>query len=67
MARLMKTALGPFAAVALAGAGVVAGGSIAFERRVSREVTDLFAGAAGAAPTVVAEADLTGLPEPVQR
>src|SRR5947208_2030116 len=67
MARLMKTALGLFAAIALAGAGAVAGGSVAFERRVSREVADLFAGAAGATPTVVAEADLTGLPEPVQR
>ena len=37
MARLMKTALGVFAAVAMAGAGVVAVGSVAFERRVSRE------------------------------
>jgi hypothetical protein len=56
-------------------AGVLAGSALAvaaagragFDRQVSREVVALFAASSGAEPAVLGEADLAGLPEPVQR
>ena len=39
----------------------------AFRQQVSREVAALFQQSEGVTPTVLTEADLTGLPEPVQR
>jgi len=45
----------------------VAAGRIAFERQVAQEVTALFARSQGGTPAVLTEAELVGLPEPVQR
>ena len=50
--------------VATAAVGV---GRVATERRIAGEITDLFAASEDTAPSIVTEADLAELPEPVQR
>ena len=55
------------AAVALAGGLLAAMARIAFEQRVAGEVSSLLAASAARDPAVISEADLAGLPEPVQR
>lgn len=70
MANIMRAAagVGAVGAVgALAAVSAVALGRVAFRRQVAREVADLFERARSAQPTVVAEAELAGKPEPVQR
>jgi hypothetical protein len=42
-------------------------GRVTFERRISREIEEFLRASAEGAPAVVTAADLTGLPEPVQR
>jgi hypothetical protein len=58
---------GVLAAVAVATAGAVVAADAAFERRVEREVADLFAGADPTRPSTVDEAALAALPAPIQR
>jgi hypothetical protein len=58
---------GGVAAIAVLAASTVGVGRLAYERRASREVEELFAASEGAEPAVVTEADLAGLPAPVQR
>jgi hypothetical protein len=67
MGRRLKVALGTIAAIAVVTASSVGVGRLAFERRMSREVANLFAARHGAAASIVTEADLAELPEPVQR
>lgn len=67
MGRWPKIILGSVAAMAIVAASAVGIGRVASERRVSGEIADLFAASEEAEPTVVTEADLVGLPEPVQR
>jgi hypothetical protein len=55
------------AGVALVVASTVAIGRATFDREMSRDVTDLFAASIDGQPTVLTEADLAALPEPVQR
>ena len=67
MGKRKKIALGAVATIVLVGASSVAVGRAAFERRIGREVEDLLAASAAAESTHVTEADLAGLPEPVQQ
>lgn len=67
MARLVKIVPGTVAAVALVTVAAVAVGRSVFKRRVSQEVAELFARSKDVGPIVLSEADLAGLPEPVQR
>jgi hypothetical protein len=67
MNRKLGTGLGSVAAVVVLAGSTVGIASAAFAGRIAREVDDLLAAAAPATPTVVGEADLAPLPEPVQR
>jgi hypothetical protein len=67
LGRRGKIILGGVAAVASAAALTLVVGRVTFERRMSREVKELFAARRDVQPTVVTEDDLTRLPEPVQR
>jgi hypothetical protein len=67
MGKRTKIVFGTVAAVAIVGASAVAIGRLTFERRIMSEIDDLFAASAPAEPAAVTEADLAGLPEPVQR
>ncbi len=51
----------------LAGVGAVALASFQFNRAVDREIDEMFARCKGLQPGVLTEADIRGLPEPVQR
>jgi len=62
-----RIALGAVAGVALLAASAVAVARVAFEREIAGEIDDLFTARAANPPSVVTEADLAGLPEPVQR
>jgi hypothetical protein len=67
MSKRKRIVLGTFAAVVVVAASSAGVARIAFERRLSNDVEDLLAASQGPEPTVVSEADLAGLPEPVQR
>lgn len=67
MARMLCIALGALAGGALATAAAVTVGHLIFKRKVSREIRDIFAHSTNLRPTIVAEAELAQLPEPVQR
>src|SRR5215216_6188347 len=67
MGKRVKIAVGAIAAAAVVAAAAVGAGRIAFERRVDGEIADLFAASAAAEPSILTEADLAGLPAPVQR
>jgi hypothetical protein len=67
MHKLARIALGIVGISALAIAATAAIGSWKFERRISDEITALVDSAPGRKPHLVTEADLEGLPEPVQR
>jgi hypothetical protein len=58
--------LGLGAAILLAG-GAVAIANALFDRQVSREVAEMFAGSQGVPAGAITDADLARLPEPVQR
>lgn len=67
MGKRLKIAAGTMAALMIAGGSSIAIGQAASERHISGDVADLFAVSADPDQTVVTEADLVGLPEPVQR
>jgi hypothetical protein len=67
MGKRTKIVVGTVAAVAIVAASSIGVGRLAFDRMVAREVEDLFAASAATEPDVVTEADLAGLPVPVQR
>jgi Family of unknown function (DUF6544) len=66
MGKLARMAIGAGAAFAVVAASL-SGGRLLFERRVSGEVERLFAASQVSQPSIVTEADLAGLPAPVQR
>lgn len=59
--------VGILAGVAVVAALAVVMGRVIFDRRISGEIDELLARSRDARPAVVTEADLAGLPEPVQR
>jgi hypothetical protein len=67
MARAATILFGIAGAVALATAAAVTAGRLALDRRIEQEIADLFARSSDARPSVVADAELAALPEPVQR
>ncbi len=67
MSKGMKVIIGSIATVAIVAASASVGGRIVAERRIEREIDDLFAASATAEQVVITEADLKELPEPVQR
>jgi hypothetical protein len=66
MSKGSRVAVG-IGAAAVVGAAAIANGRAAFERRIAREIDELFAAGGGAAPAVVSEAEVAGLPDPVRR
>jgi hypothetical protein len=66
-ARIVGLVLGALAGVAVVAAASVATGNFLFERQVSGEVAALFAKSEGVRPSLLTEADIAGLPAPVQR
>lgn len=67
MGKRTKIVIGSIATVAIVATASVAVGRVATERRISREIDDLFAARAATEPAIITEADLAPLPEPVQR
>lgn len=67
MRRAVRIAFGAVAIVAIALLTTVMIARYVFDRRVDGEVSDLFEQAAAAEPSVLTEADIAHLPEPVQR
>lgn len=63
----MRTLLRTVAAVVAAAALAVWIGRVTSDRRIEGEVDDLLAAGDGGEPEIIAESDLAGLPEPVQR
>jgi len=62
--RIVVAILAAIVVIATSSVGV---GRFLTERRISREADDLFAASRGNDPTIVTEAGIAGLPEPVQR
>jgi hypothetical protein len=67
MGKRTKIVIGSIATVAIVATSSVAAGRVATERRIAREIDDLFAARAATEPAVITDADLATLPEPVQR
>jgi hypothetical protein len=67
MGKRTQIMVGTVATLAIAVASSIGVGRITFDRMVAREVDNLFAASAATGPNVVTDADLAGLPEPVQR
>jgi hypothetical protein len=67
MGQRTKMAVGAVGAVMIVAASAIGVGRAAFERRVVREIDDLFAASAATEPHIVTEADLASLPDPVRR
>jgi hypothetical protein len=63
----MTTVAGTLAAVALAAASAVVAGRITLDRQIAHEIDALLAVSRDVPPSVLAESDLVGLPEPVQQ
>ena len=59
--------VGILAGVAVVAASAVVLGRVRFERRISSEIDELLARSRDTRPTVLTEADLAGLPQPVRR
>jgi hypothetical protein len=67
LGRRGRVFVGAAGALAAGVTGTLAVARVAFDRQLSREVEHLFAAARTADPSVLGEAELVGLPEPVQR
>jgi len=65
--RRLRIVVAILAAIVVIVTSSVGVGRFLTERRISREVDDLFAASRGKEPAVVTEAGIAGLPEPVQR
>src|SRR5262245_9088769 len=65
--RIARIALAAVAGVVVLAVASVASGGLLLKRQVSTEVAALFASGAPAPPGVLSEAELSGLPAPVQR
>lgn len=63
----MTIIAGILVGVVVLAASAVAMGRVLFERHISAEIGELFARSRAARPSVLTEADLAGLPEPVRR
>lgn len=62
-----KVVVGVIGALSLATLGALMGGRLAFDRRIAGEAAGLLAMNRDISPTIVADDELNGLPEPVQR
>jgi len=67
VSRITGVVVGTLAAGAVLGVSSIAIATFAFRRQISQEITDLLAAAQGVQPTVLTEADIADLPDPVQR
>ncbi|MEE9435557.1 MAG: DUF6544 family protein, partial [Candidatus Adiutricales bacterium] len=64
---MLKVFLIVLVIIILVAAGSIATGKILFERKINREVTDLFKNTKQVKAAIITEEDLQGLPEPVQK
>lgn len=65
--KVIRRALLGLGTLILVGAGGIALATVQFNRAVDREIDEMFARSTRVQPGVLTEADLQGLPEPVQR